>query len=394
MKFCAIDFETRSLVDLKSTGSYNYINDDSTEPLCYCFTTSMYPGFMYLVRSVQDVWSEICDAWQDLWSAAADPDCYFIAHNVPFDKQCYDKFLRDKYGFPDIPLSRWVCNMAMCFAFGLPGDLKQAAVATQLVNQKDIAGRKSMLFLSKPKTQKQGGGFWTPEEKPKEFQDLYSYCGQDVSTMVELFHEIPMLTPNERAIWELDYKINQRGIMFDLPLVRKVIGFMEIEQGDIFSEFNEIAGFDPSQRKVFKQWMFDMYKIELKDTQKATLEKVYKNVGPEIQTAIDLVLQAGKTSLAKYPTIVKHTDSFGIFRGISQYHGAHTGRFAHRAIQLGNLARPVNSSGEEFSIATIVRALQVCDYQTFGELYDNVSEALSFAIRGMIVARPDMRWDI
>lgn len=381
-----LDYETRSECDLKSAGSYNYVQHPSTDVMCLAFCVpEMHGNEVFLIREKASQY----DLMTYLEDLARNPETVFIAHNVPFDRAVWHATMNI-----EIPLHRWKCTMAKCYAFGLPGDLKQAAVATQLVNQKDIAGRKSMLFLSKPKTQKQGGGFWTIEEKPKEFQDLYDYCMQDVATMVELDGEIPDLTPNERAIWDLDYKVNQRGIMFDLPLVRKVLTFMEIEQGDIFQQFNAIAGFNPTQRDVFIEWMAETFGMVLKDAQKATLEKAYKTATPEAQHAIDLRLQATKTSLAKYPTIIKHTDSFGIFHGISQYHGAHTGRFAHRAIQLGNLARPVNSSGEEFSIATIVRALEVCNYEMFCELYDNVSEALSFAIRGMIVARPDMRWDI
>lgn len=372
-----LDYETYGELDLTQVGTYNYVNHPSTGVHVLGFAVPEVSSIVHQIKG-NDFASRAAE--QHLLSLSERPDAVFICHNVPFDYSVW----HTTEAHP-VPLNRWKCTMAKCYSYGLPGRLKDAAKALSLTNQKDMEGQKSMLFLAKPKPE---GGFWTYAERPDDFETLYDYNRKDILAMIELDQEIPDLTETERQVWELDFRMNRRGIMFDIPLVKKVIEWAEIEKGDLFAQFNEIAGFNPSQDKVFKQWMKDTFSVDLKNVRKETLEKIYRDLSPEAQLAVDLRLQASKRSLAKYPTILRRSDICGVFRDLSQYHGAHTGRFAHRGVQLGNLARPVNSSGEEFSIMTIIRAIELCDYQTFGELYDNLSEALSFAIRGMIIARP------
>ena len=52
--------------------------------------------------------------------------------------------LMPRHGWPDIPLERWRCTMAMALACALPGKLEKVAEALELPHQKDAEGARVM----------------------------------------------------------------------------------------------------------------------------------------------------------------------------------------------------------------------------------------------------------
>ena len=65
--------------------------------------------------------------------------------------------------------------------------------------------------MAKPKSD---GGFWTPEAAPEKFAALYAYCKQDVEVERALHHRLMDLSDSEQRIWQLDYRINQRCLLY------------------------------------------------------------------------------------------------------------------------------------------------------------------------------------
>lgn len=72
--------------------------------------------------------------------------------------------------------------MAQALSLALPGKLGLAAEALELLNQKDRAGQRLMLMISKPrrphKDEDPQGLYWFGDEA--RLRRLYEYCKQDV----------------------------------------------------------------------------------------------------------------------------------------------------------------------------------------------------------------------
>jgi hypothetical protein len=81
--------------------------------------------------------------------AAHNPAWTVVAHNDAFESAIEQSLLVPRFGWPSISLERHRCTMAMALAHGLPARLDTAAVALDLVNQKDAVGQRLMLMMSK-----------------------------------------------------------------------------------------------------------------------------------------------------------------------------------------------------------------------------------------------------
>src|SRR5262245_19473197 len=108
--------------------------------------------------------------------------------------------------------------MAMSYAMGLPGALEDVALALGLAVLKDSEGRSLMLRMARPRSTKNGVVTWWNE--PDKLARLYAYCQQDVRVEREVHKRVMPLSPQERKVWLLDYKINQRGVQIDIPSVK------------------------------------------------------------------------------------------------------------------------------------------------------------------------------
>jgi DNA polymerase bacteriophage-type len=77
-----------------------------------------------------------------------------------------------------ILLERHICTMAAAQALALPARLDKVARALDLVHQKDAAGGRLMLQMTKPrqprKDEDPSGTVWF--EDPERLERLYSYC--------------------------------------------------------------------------------------------------------------------------------------------------------------------------------------------------------------------------
>lgn len=147
-RFCLIDYETQSACDLKKSGAWVYAEHPSTEIICLGFITEdaephvLTPDDFYCDEG-WGPWSEV------LHRMAKDPDCYFVAHNVMFEKCIWRNIMMPVYGWPDIPNDRWHDILASCAMKSLPLKLERAASALRLSQQKDTEGTKITLSLSR-----------------------------------------------------------------------------------------------------------------------------------------------------------------------------------------------------------------------------------------------------
>src|SRR5580693_8348910 len=102
MIFVELDFETRSLCDLKVCGAERYAEDPSTDIMC----------LVYKSENIWNEWWPGCAYDAHLTTLVLRTDVIFIAHNAAFEQAIWRHIMVPCYGFPEIPIHRWRCTMA------------------------------------------------------------------------------------------------------------------------------------------------------------------------------------------------------------------------------------------------------------------------------------------
>jgi DNA polymerase bacteriophage-type len=188
------DYETRGVLQLPNVGAWKYAGDDRTQILCCAFCVDDGPVKLWLPGNPLP---------PEFLEAARDTSWRACAHNAPFEIAVEHLILRRRYGWPKIPLSRQRCTMAMALALALPPKLDLLAEALELLHQKDQAGQRLMLMMSKPRRPRkdedpEGGPYWFDDED--RLQRLYEYCRQDAEIERELYQQLRPLPPRGAAL--------------------------------------------------------------------------------------------------------------------------------------------------------------------------------------------------
>lgn len=323
-----------------------------------------------------------------LHELAENQDTIFVAHNAAFEQNFWRVIMVGWYGFPEIPVDRWKCTMAKAYAHGLPGSLDGACKALHLPMQKDDEGHKLMMKLSRPR---RDGTLYKYDDCPDDFERLYEYNVQDVIAERGLDNALRDLQPKERRIWQIDQRMNQNGILFDIPLVAKAMEFGELHATELHKEFKDATGGEagtPRQRAKFKTWL-QVMGVPVKDTKAATVRGLLEreDIADDVRAALRCMGDANKTSLGKLPTILARSTPDGKCREYLNYYAAHTGRWGGKGVQIQNLPRSHNKF-----IRPCIQALQELGYESFKLIYPDVSSALSASLRGLIIPHPGYRF--
>jgi DNA polymerase len=135
-----IDFETRSGVDLKKVGAWNYSKHPTTDVLCMAYKVD---------DEKVRLWKR-GDPWPLHLDVAIGNAWPFVAHNAQFEMMIWDNVMRRKYKWPP-NYGAWRCTAAKARAHALPGDLERACEVLGLGAQKDKEGSRLMRKMCKPK---------------------------------------------------------------------------------------------------------------------------------------------------------------------------------------------------------------------------------------------------
>ena len=320
------DFETASAVDLKEVGAWRYSEDVTTEILC----------FSYIIAGVIKTWIPGDDT-TDLTELAADPDVIFIAHNAGFEKAIWRNIMVALYGLPDIPNSRWRDTLAVCAMRSIPMDLDRAVLNLRLPQHKDKEGSAFTKKMSKPNRK----GYY--DRTPASIKRVVDYCEQDIRTEHALWERLGWLPPGEHNVWLLDQRINERGLLLDLPFVEKAQEVVDRYCPVLVEEFMEITGgLKPSQAAKFKAWINDQG-VWIDSLAKEVVAALLGEETDDDEDTDDLVAElgdlpdnvvralrirslVGSASIKKLHRMQVCVGTDGRARGLLQYHGAGPGR--------------------------------------------------------------------
>lgn len=317
-----LDFETQSAVDIKKCGADVYAKDPSTKVLCCGFAFNEEPAQIADSKNIERVKDHLYEGGK------------VVAHNAHFEWL----ILNHVWTMP-IPITQFSCTMAMSYAMALPGSLENAAAAVGLDAQKDTKGRRVMLQLSTPKDD---GTFWRQDEVPEKFKQLFEYCKTDVEVERKLFKKLLPLSKSEEELWFLDHTINQRGVKTNQKALKVAQSLLELRKEILDKKIKSLTENQVASCTAVSQltdWLKNQG-VECDGVAKADLDLLLKKDLPQnVKEVLECRKSAAKSSTAKILSLISGANKDGRIRGLFQYHGAATGRWAGRRTQLQNLPR-------------------------------------------------------
>ena len=265
-----LDFETRSRCDLRTKGVYNYAQDASTDVLCMSYAFDDNP----VVTWTPD---------QPFPEAVRHHKGRIYAHNAAFERLIFWYVLQINFD-----LTQFVCTATQARANCLPGSLEDVGRAISSNMRKDHRGSQLIRALSVPRAD---GSF---NDSPELMAEMIRYCEQDVRTMRAVSQAMRPLSDEELADYHVNERINDRGVLLDLPLAKAAIDYASVELDEIETLVAELTeGEIKSVRSPkMKQWVMDRV-----SDQALTLMEVYKD--GEKKYSIDKSVRANLLELAK-----------------------------------------------------------------------------------------------
>lgn len=357
------DFETVSLCDLKKCGAWRYAEDITTNVLTLRWAFSGN-------RTDIGIWHP-GDPYPEDFVQAVKEGRFFIAHNTGFEKAMWRMHMMPVYGWPDIPDKLWDDTLARCAQLSIPQDLDMAVRVLRLPAQKDTEASSLVVSLSKP--DRKG---YLPKITPEIMARVDEYCADDCRAQKGLRERIGTLSGNERNVWLLDQRINQRGFRIDLDLVDKMQAVVDQATAPMLIEFHKITGIAKLGSPKLKDWCH-AHGVMIPNLQKETLvdwlkeydgdEEDYEDVAgdeeaeertplPEnVRRALRIKQLVGSASVKKLKRAKQCVNSDGRIRGSLQYHGAAPGLWAGRLLQPHNFPRGTVTANKDEEPEDFVR---------------------------------------
>jgi DNA polymerase bacteriophage-type len=265
-----VDFETRSRCDLRSRGVYNYAQDASTDVLCMSYAFD----------------NEDVRTWlpgEPFPQAVRDHKGLVYAHNAAFERLIFWYVLQVEF-----KLEQFYCTAAQARANCAPGSLEDVGRFAGATMKKDHRGGQLIRALSIPQAD---GEF---RQNAKLMQEMVDYCEQDVRAMRAIAQAQRPLSAEELADYHVNERINDRGVLLDLPLALAAVRYAEAEKAEIQDIVAEVTrGEIKSVRSPkMKKWVLDRV-----GPQALELATIYKDGEPKL--SIDKNVRANLLALAE-----------------------------------------------------------------------------------------------
>jgi DNA polymerase bacteriophage-type len=376
LKKIHIDFETYSELNLKEVGAFKYAEDPSTEALILAYSIGDGPTIgVDLTGSEAVIPRELHPLFEAIASGMP-----VGAHHAQFERLIWTKVLTH---FPIVPQPlQWNCTAARARLLALPGSLDRAADAVGLRIRKDPRGEELINRFSKP--QKNGKRI-LPRDDPEGFQAFIDYCKQDVEVERKLDKILPELSPVEAECFDLDYRINDRGMPVNMSRVNKAFDFVEEYSEKLTERAKVISGYRPTQREKTLAFLEERG-FPLPNLQAPTVEALAKRKGlpADLVELLDIRIELSRAGTKKLKAIRDTVSKDGRIRGGFLFSAASTRRWSSTGVQMHNLQKPEGEVNP-----TLVMDLLDYDAWALGDLFDRPLTAIAQSIRGFFEAEGD-----
>ncbi len=209
-----VDFETRSTCDLRSKGVYNYAQDASTDVLCmsYAFddeeVVTWVPSQPFPER-VRNYTGQI------------------RAHNAAFERLIFWYVLQINF-----KLEQFYCTATQARANCAPGSLEDVGRFAGASMKKDHRGAQLIRLMCVPPF----------KDSPELMAEMIQYCEQDVRAMRAISKAMRDLSAEELQDYHVNERINDRGVLVDVPLCQAAVKFASDELIEIEQIVKEVTG--------------------------------------------------------------------------------------------------------------------------------------------------------
>lgn len=378
IKVLGIDIETFSSVDIASCGLYKYAESDDFTILLFAYACDDKP-----VQIVDFASGETLP--ERIFQALTDPNILKTAFNASFERICIGRH----YGI-DLPIEQWECTMVRSAMLGLPLSLAQVGKVLSLEDQKMTEGKALIKYFSCPcKPTKVNGGRTRnlPEHAPNKWDTFKRYCIRDVEVEQAIRNKTKafIIPDSEKELYVIDQRINDRGVLVDMDLVKHAIRMDTLYKGRLNAEAAELSGLDnPNSVAQLKTWLEKETGSEVTTLNKKDIPDLLKISDSEVVDRMLRIRQEmAKTSTKKYEAMEKAACDDNRVRGLLQFYGANrTGRWAGRLVQVQNL--PQNHINDLDYARTLVKS---GDLDMVEMAYGNVPDTLSQLIRTAFIAK-------
>jgi DNA polymerase len=336
-----LDFETRSHCDLKSRGVYNYAQDLTTEVLCMSYAVD--------------------DGEVQTWTAGPLPD--FTGHRIMAHNAAFERLICWYVLQVNIPLESFYCTAAQARANCAPGSLEDVGRFMGASMKKDHRGAALIRKMCVPPFQ----------ESAELTAEMIQYCEQDVRAMRAISQAMRPLSEEELADYHVNERINDRGVLVDVPLCRAAVSYAATEAAEIAEIVKEVSkGELTSVRSPkMRQWVWDRVGPEARalmtKDDKVSIDKTVRanllncdGVPPDVQEIIQCADDLWASSVAKFGRLASLADQEDdrvrgafVFAG-----GSATGRASSYGAQVHNFTRECAESPQDVRDA-IVRGHQI-----------------------------------
>jgi DNA polymerase bacteriophage-type len=271
-----------------------------------------------------------------------------VAHNISFERAIWRHILTPRHGWPEPRLEQWECTAALAAAMALPRSLEGAAQALGLPIRKDMAGYRLMVRMARPRRRNSDGSivWWDDADR---LERLIEYCRNDVEVERLLHDRLRPLSAFERRVFLLDAQINSRGINLDFDLIDAAEALADDVKASLDAELRELTGGaveSASQVARMTAWLADQG-VAAESIDKRGLKTLLgqENLPANARRVLEIRAEASKSSVAKLTAFRARAGEDKRIRDNLAYHGAATGRWAGRGVQLQNLPRPGKLNG-------------------------------------------------
>lgn len=397
-KWVVLDWESRSLCDLKKAGTYRYSIDPTTELLCGAYENH---------KGTRGLWlpGQPCP-----FSPEVLRDYTFIAHNALFEIWMWQNVATPDYGWPECPpLSQWHDTMARALQLALPAGLDNVLRALKAPVSKDKEGSKLTISLSKigKKTQQ-----W-PDLTPEIIDRVGAYCLNDIADEVWLHKRIGWLPAEERACWETSMEMNFMGLGLDTAYVDAAQAIVDEASKPLIEEFRALTGVGVNQRDKILAWCRENGLETIHDMTKETLKQLLGSdedgeadddasdpeadgdqahvVLPEnVERALKIRQLVGSASIKKLAAMKACVGWDSRARGLLVYHGTTPGRQTAKIVQPHNFPRgTVTIDDAPPDPQQLVDLIKTRDWQLLEAVYGRGAvEIIVSSLRHGIVAAP------
>jgi len=361
------DFETRSHCDLKKHGVYNYAQDSTTDVLCMSYAFDDEDVVTWLPT-------------QPFPERVRNHTGLIYAHNAAFERLIFWYVLQI-----DFKLEQFYCTATQARANCAPGSLEDVGRFAGASMKKDYRGAQLIRALCIPPF----------KDDPALMTEMVQYCEQDVRAMRAVSQSLRPLSDEELEDYHVNEKINDRGVLVDVPLASAAIGYAATELADIQSIVRTVTNGaitsvrSPKMREWVKERLSSEHLklMEIEDGKYSIDKRVRANLlatddlPPDVAEVIQCADDLWASSVAKFSRLRDLADvEDNRVRGAFVFAGGSaTGRASSYGAQVHNFTRKCAKAPES------VRASMVLGHSIVPEFGARVTDVLKGMLRPAII---------